>query len=125
MNALILSAILGVIMIFSGILLKSKAAVRYLGIAGMGLLLLVTILEMCGTVFFKVNTQGMIGFDRFSLLFISTAIGATLLYLILSARDMEKVGVNYAEYFALIFFIMAGIVLSVSFKSLLILFLGI
>lgn len=125
MNALILSAILGVIMMFSGILLKSKAAVRYLGIAGMGLLLLVTILEMCGTVFFKVNTQGMIGFERFSLLFISTAIGATLLYLILSARDMEKVGVNYAEYFALIFFIMAGIVLSVSFKSLLILFLGI
>jgi NADH-quinone oxidoreductase subunit N len=38
---------------------------------------------------------------------------------------MEKVGVNYAEYFALIFFILCGITLTSSFKSLLILFLGI
>jgi NADH-quinone oxidoreductase subunit N len=38
---------------------------------------------------------------------------------------MEKVGVNYAEYFALIFFILCGIILTASFKSLLVLFLGI
>ena len=38
---------------------------------------------------------------------------------------MEKVGVNYAEYFALIFFILCGITLAASFNSLLILFLGI
>ena len=38
---------------------------------------------------------------------------------------METVGVNYAEYFALIFFILCGITLTSSFKSLLILFLGI
>jgi NADH-quinone oxidoreductase subunit N len=38
---------------------------------------------------------------------------------------MEKVGVNYADYFALIFFILCGIVLAASFNSLLILFLGI
>jgi NADH-quinone oxidoreductase subunit N len=44
---------------------------------------------------------------------------------LLSAKDMEKVGVNYAEYFALIFFILCGITLTSSFKSLLILFLGI
>jgi NADH-quinone oxidoreductase subunit N len=48
-----------------------------------------------------------------------------LVYLILSARDMEKVGINYAEYLALIFFILCGITLTSSFKSLLILFLGI
>jgi NADH-quinone oxidoreductase subunit N len=38
---------------------------------------------------------------------------------------MEYVGVNLSEYFALIFFILSGIFLSASFKSLLILFLGI
>ncbi len=38
---------------------------------------------------------------------------------------MEKVGVNYADYFALIFFIHCGIILASSFSSLLILFLGI
>lgn len=125
MNALIISALLGVVMMFSSFLLKSRAAVRNLGIGGMGLVLLVNILEMCGTSFFHVNTNGMMEFDRFASLFNTTAILSALLYLLLSARDMEKVGVNYAEYFALIFFIICGILLTTSFKSLLILFLGI
>ena len=77
MNALLLSAILGVIMMFSGILLKSKTAVRNLAIAGIGLLLLVNILEMCGTVFLKIDTKGMIVFDNFSLLFNSIAFVST------------------------------------------------
>jgi NADH-quinone oxidoreductase subunit N len=38
---------------------------------------------------------------------------------------MEKVGKNYADYLALIYFILSGIVLVSSFQSLLILFLGI
>ena len=110
---------------FSGILLKQKAAIRNIAIAGMVLLLVVNVMEMYGTVFFKVNTHGMIVFDRFALLFTTIAFASTLLYLLLSARDMEKVGVNYAEYFTLIFFILCGITLTASFKSLLILFLGI
>jgi NADH-quinone oxidoreductase subunit N len=125
MNALILSAVLGVIMMFSGILLKQKSAVRNIAIAGMVLLLLVNVLEIYGIVFFKIDTKGMIAFDRFALLFNTIIFTSTLLYLLLSARDMEKVGVNYAEYFALIFFILCGITLASSFKSLLILFLGI
>ncbi len=125
MNALILSAILGVIMMFSGILLKQKSAIRNIAITGMIVLLAVNVMEMCGTVFFKVNTNDLIVFDRFALLFNTIAFASTLLYLLLSAKDMEKVGVNYAEYFTLIFFILCGITLTSSFKSLLILFLGI
>jgi len=125
MNALILSALLGVIMMFSGIVLKQKSAVRNVGIGGLIILLIVNIIEMNGTVFFKIDTRGMIEFDSFALLFNSIAFFSTLLYLLLSSRDMEKVGVNYAEYFALIFFILCGITLTSSFKSLLILFLGI
>lgn len=125
MNALIISALFGVIMMFSGILFKSKAAVRNLAVAGMVLLLGANILEMKGTVLFHVNTMGMIQFDQFALLFDTIAIFSTLLYFLLSARDMEKVGINYAEYFALIFFIFCGIALVASFRSLLMLFLGI
>lgn len=125
MNALIISAILGVVMMFSSILLKEKGDVRNVAVIGIILLLLVNILEMGGTVFFKVNTRGMIVFDQFALLFNSIIFLATLIYLLLSAKDMEKVGVNYAEYFALIFFILCGVTLVSSFKSLLILFLGI
>jgi NADH-quinone oxidoreductase subunit N len=125
MNALILSAVFGVIMMFSGIMLKQKSTVRNVAIAGIILLLLVNILEMSGTVLFNFDTRGMIAFDRFALLFNTIAFVSTLLYLLLSARDMEKVGINYGEYLALIFFILCGITLTSSFKSLLILFLGI
>jgi NADH-quinone oxidoreductase subunit N len=125
MNALLLSAVWGVIMMFSGILLKQKSAIRNIAIAGLVLLLLVNILEMYGTVFFKIDTRGMLAFDRFGLLFNSIAFISTLFFFLLSARDMENVGINYAEYFALIFFVLCGITLTSSFKSLLILFLGI
>ncbi len=125
MNALILSAVLGVVMMFSGIVLKQKSAVRNIAIGGMLLLLISNILETNGTVFFKVNTVGMMAFERFGLLFTSIMLFSILVYFLLSARDMEKVGVNYADYFALIFFITCGIILVSSFKSLLILFLGI
>src|SRR5687767_4548272 len=125
MNALLLSAVLGVIMMFSGIVLSSNRSIRAVAITGLVVLLLVNILEMRGMALFTIDTNGMLLFDRFALLFNTIAIFSTLLYLILSAKDMEKVGVNYADYFALIYFIICGIILTTSFKSLLILFLGI
>ncbi|MBA2500178.1 MAG: NADH-quinone oxidoreductase subunit N [Chitinophagaceae bacterium] len=125
MNALIISAVFGVIMMFTGIFVKQKPVTRNIAIAGVALLLLVNILEMSGIDFFKVHTAGFMLFDRFALLFNSVAFGSTLIYFILSAPDMEKVGHYYADYFALIFFILCGVVLVASFQSLLILFLGI
>ena len=124
MNALIISAVLGVIMMFSGLALK-RSAVRMIAIAGVLVLLVSNIMETYGTVFFRIDTTGMMEFDRFALFFNSIVFLTVLLYFLLSARDMEKVGVNYAEYFTLIFFILCGIILTSSFKSLLILFLGI
>ncbi|MBI5372634.1 MAG: NADH-quinone oxidoreductase subunit N [Sphingobacteriales bacterium] len=125
MNALIVSAVLGVVMMFSGILLKQKTAVRNVAIAGILLLLIVNLLEMNGITLFKIDTHGMLLFDHFALLFNAVVFAAVLLYFLLSSAEMEKVGVNYAEYFALIFFILCGVTLVTSFKSLLILFLGI
>lgn len=125
MNALILSAILGVVMMFSGFLLKRKSAVRSIAILGVLLLLVFNIIEMRGVSIFIIDTRGMMEFDRFALLFNSIAFGCTLIFFLLSAKDMEHIGVNYSEYFALIFFILSGITLVSSFQSLLILFLGI
>src|SRR5436190_1201620 len=125
MNALVLTAVLGVVMMFSSIWLKQKSAIRSLALAGIGLLLVANILEMNGTVFFKIDFKGMMLFDRFALLFNTIIFVSVFIYFLLSAKDMEKVGTNYAEYFALIFFILCGVVLVSAFKSLLILFLGI
>ncbi len=125
MNALIVSAVLGVIMMFTSILVKSKSSVRAIAIGSMVLLLIANLFEMRGTVLFNVDTKGMMIADNFSLLFSTIAIVSTLIYFILSSRDMEKVGINLSEYFALIFFILCGIAMVSMFKSLLILFLGI
>ena len=112
-------------MMFAGAFLLKGRPVRTLGIAGMAILLVVTVLEMQGTVFFEIDTRGMMSFDRFGLLFNSIIFFSTLVFFILSGRDMEKVGIYNAEYFALIFFILTGVGLVSSFESLLILFLGI
>lgn len=125
MNALILSAIMGVVMMFSGILLKQKSAIRGLALVGLFAAIILNIAETHDFQLFKVNITNMMHFDKYALVFNSIAMICTFLFFLLSAKEMEKVGLNYADYFALIFFILCGILLSTSFSSLLILFLGI
>ena len=125
MNALILSAVSGVLMMFGSFMLHSKSAVRNLAHILLLVIIVGIVLELRGVSFVEVNLRGMMAFDRFALLFSLVAALSTFAFFLLSARDMEKVGVHYSDYFALIFFILAGVILSASFKSLLILFLGI
>jgi NADH-quinone oxidoreductase subunit N len=125
MNAIVLSSIFGVVMMFTGIFTSKREVIRTVAIVCLALLLLANIAEQLGYSFFHVNTRGMLSFDSFNLLFNSIAFASTLLYFFLSGKDMEKVGLNLAEYFALIFFILCGVAISSSFSTLLMLFLGI
>jgi NADH-quinone oxidoreductase subunit N len=125
MNAIVISAVLGVVMMFCGVFTNSKPAVRTVAIIGLLALVIVNVLDMGGYHLFKVNVKGMLSFDIFGLLFNTIAFGSTWVYFLLSGRDMERVGVNLAEYFALIFFVLCGIAIVSSFSSLLMLFLGI
>ena len=125
MNALVLLAVSGVVMMFSGILLKQKSVIRVLAISLLLLAIVANALALNGVQFFNINLNGMLNFDRYSLLFSTVLMACTFIFFLLSAKDIEKVGVHYAEYFALIFFILCGIILVSSFSSLLILFLGI
>ncbi|MDB5250868.1 MAG: dehydrogenase [Flaviaesturariibacter sp.] len=125
MNTLILSALSGVVMMFSGFLLGSRSAVRTLAHILLLVVIAGTILELRGIEIVHIDTRGMMVFDRFALMFMLVANLCTFAFFALSSKDMERVGSNYSDYFALIFFILSGIVLAASFKSLLILFLGI
>jgi NADH-quinone oxidoreductase subunit N len=125
MNSLIITALSGIIMMFSGIITSRKASVRMIALLLQVIIVAAAVLELRGIVFFHINVNGMLSFDRFSLLFILVANLCTLAFFMLSAKDMERVGNNYADYFALIFFILCGVTLAVAFQSLLILFLGI
>ncbi len=126
MNAIVFSGIFGVVMMFTGLFTKNNRVVRLTAIMGLALLLLLNILEMTkGVHLIDVNLRGMLYFDGFSLMFNSIAFACTLIYFILSGRDIEQVGTHVAEYFALIFFILCGISIVSSFNTLLLLFLGI
>jgi len=125
MNAIILSAVWGVVMMYSGVILKKKSSAKYVAILGMILLIVANWLEFAGLPFFNINTKGMLQFGTFGLLFNTIAFVSTLVYFLLSGSDMEEVGNNVYDYFALIFFVLCGVAIVSSFQSLLMLFIGI
>ncbi|RYD71679.1 MAG: NADH-quinone oxidoreductase subunit N, partial [Sphingobacteriales bacterium] len=126
MNAIVFSAVWGIVMMFSGVFAKGKSTPRWLAIAGMFLLFIVNALELnSGQPFFHIDTKDMLRVNSFNLTFLAVAFGSTLLYFLLSAKDIEKVGEHVGEYFALIFFILCGVSLVATYNTLLLLFIGI
>ena len=125
MNAIILSAILGVILMFSSFLVKNRSAFKYIAITGLFILLIANIIETYGSSFFNIDTKGMLAFDKFGLFFNTIAIASTLIYVILTGKEIEKTGNYVAEYFVLIFFVLCGVSILSAYASLLMLFIGI
>jgi NADH-quinone oxidoreductase subunit N len=125
MNAIVISAVLGVVMMFCGVFTNNKNIVRAVANIGLLALTIANVMDMGGYHFFNVNVKNMLSFDTFGLLFVTIAFASTWIYFLLSGRDMERVGVNVAEYYALIFFVLCGIAIVSTFHSLLMLFLGI
>ena len=126
MNTILISAILGVVMMFCSFAVKRTSAYKYIAAAGLVLLLILNIAEMInGFQLWHINTRDMLRFDKFGLFFNSIAIFCTLVYVLLSGKDIEHIGKHTGDLFALIFFITCGIGLLSSFNSLLMLFLGV
>ena len=125
MNALLVSALWGVIMMFSGIAIKQTAVLRYLAIAGVMVLLGLNTAEMQGWQLIDIDITGMLQFDAYALLLNAVLLASLLIYLLLSGSAMERIGNNLSDYLALLFFIGAGMMMVTAFESLLILFLGI
>jgi NADH-quinone oxidoreductase subunit N len=125
MNAIIFSAVWGIVMMFCSFLISNKKIFRHIASAGLLLLLVVNVMETNGVTIFRVDTSGMLAYTRFGLFFNSIAIASTLIYILLTGKDIEKLGFYTAEYFILIFFSLCGIAVLSSYNNLLMLFLGI
>ena len=125
MNAIILTALWGVVMMFGGVIFKKNATPKFWAIAGIIIILCANILEFFGHHFFNVDTKGMLRFDSFGLHFNTIAFACTLLIFLLNGRDFEKIGIHVSEYFSLVFFVLCGVSILSSFNTLLLLFLGI
>ena len=126
MNAIILTAVWGVVMMLSGAFIKSKSMPKYMAIGGLLLILICTGLELyTREPFFAIDVKGMLHTTPINLTFITVMLSCTLLFFLLSGRDVEKVGSHVAEYFALMFFVLCGVCLVATFNTLLMLFIGI
>ncbi len=128
MKPLIASALFGILMMFAALSVKERQTFTKFAIALLTILTAINIWEL--TEFLSVSTQefyfnDMIRVDSVGLWFFTLMSGITLLYVLLSGKYIEKVGLHTGEYYALIFFILTGAYLMCTFNNLLILFLAI
>jgi NADH-quinone oxidoreductase subunit N len=125
MNALLISAILGVLLMLGSVFIKNKSLIHVLALIGLAILFILNLAEINGWLLFEIDVKGMLRFDRYALVMNAIMLASLFFYLLLSGRTMEKVGPHYADYLALLFFICAGLFMVTGYASLLILFLGI
>jgi NADH-quinone oxidoreductase subunit N len=126
MNTIVISALLGVVMMLSGLVLRKIKHVELLGILSAVLVMFTAIydytLQGAST---STYFNGMLATSTFTAkLNIIIAFGL-LAYLIVFASRISKVGLHPAEYFALILFASCGVFIITSYQNLFMLFLGI
>lgn len=131
MTAIIAAAIIGVLLMFVGIGTKNKSTMVTVSLVLILALFGITIWEVTQTVHNgiaippRLYFNDMLRFDGFAVWFNLLMTGCTVLYMLLLSKEVKKVGVHVAEYFALISFILVGIYLLSSYNNMLMLFLGI
>ena len=122
MITLIILSVLPIILLYLG-LYKAKNALLPVTVVGL--------LVALGFAVAQWNTSatpiyhGMMLFDNFSVAFASITIVSTILILLLSKEYFEKISSHVAEYYAIILFSLAGIIVMVSYYNLTMLFIGI
>src|SRR3569833_1220608 len=122
MNTLILLSVLPLVLLYLG-LFKAKNALLPVTIIGLaGALVLAARYWNSGA---KPLYHGMMLFDNYSVAFASITIVSTILILLLSKEYFEKISSHVAEYYAIILFSLAGIMVMVSYYNLTMLFVGI
>jgi NADH-quinone oxidoreductase subunit N len=126
MNAIIISAVWGVLMMYAGFFLHSKRSIHLLAITGICLMIGATAYEyLSGIPFVTIDTKGMLQYTGYGLAFLMIMLVSTLVYFILSGNDIHTAGKSASDLYALVFFILTGIAVVAGYRSLLMLFLGI
>jgi NADH-quinone oxidoreductase subunit N len=122
MNTLIIISVLPIIILYLG-LYKAKKALLPVTVIG-----LLTALGFAFAEWDKVTTpifSGMMQFDNFAIAFSGLTIVSTILILLLSKDYFERISDNVAEYYAVILFALAGVIVMLSYHNLTMLFIGI
>lgn len=122
MNTIILISVLSLVLLYLG-LYKAKNALLPVTVIGLVAALVLAVVQWNdGAVPIY---SGMLLFDNFAIAFSALTILSTILILLLSKGYFEKISSHVAEYYALILFALAGIIVMVSYNNLTMLFIGI
>jgi NADH-quinone oxidoreductase subunit N len=122
MSTLITISILAIVVLYLG-LYKAKQALLPVTLVG-----LITALGLAVSqwdTFAEPIYSGMMLFDKYAVAFSSITILSTILIFLLSKDYFERISDNVAEYYSVILFALAGIIVMVSFHNLTMLFIGI
>lgn len=127
MKAIIATTIFGIIMMFAGLWANDKKNLSALAVLLFAALLGINVWDLITT---PANTpqlffNNMLRVEHYSLWFNTLMTGCSLLYAAMMGKEIQKVGVHVAEYFALIFFILCGLYILATYNNLLMLFIGI
>jgi NADH-quinone oxidoreductase subunit N len=125
MNAIIISALMGVVMMFSSWLTDNAKTQRNIGLVGMLLLIAANIAQLNGAWSIQFDTKDMLVFNRIGLYANLLLFVLTFVYLWINGEEIEKIGQHTADFYAIFFFILCGVSLLTSFNNLLMLFIGI
>src|SRR3982751_3767870 len=122
MNTIILISVIPFILLYLG-LYKAKSALLPVTVIGLVAALVLAVVQWNDGA--QPIYSGMLLFDNFAIAFSVLTIISTILILLLSKEYFEKISSHVAEYYALILFALAGIVVMVSYNNLTMLFIGI
>ncbi len=128
MKAIIATTIFGVIMMFAGLMVSNKKSIVAIATMLFAALLGVNIWDLTATSADAANNlyfNNMLRIEHYSMWFNTLMTGCTLLYALLMGKEIIKVGMHVAEYFALIFFILCGLYLLSTYNNMLMMFIGI
>jgi NADH-quinone oxidoreductase subunit N len=126
MNTIVISALLGVVMMLSGLVLRKIKHVEALGIISAILVMLSSIYDYSQQSNITSSYfNGMLATNTFTAKINMIVSFGLLAYIFVFASRISRVGLHPAEYFALIFFASCGVFIITSYQSLFMLFLGI
>ncbi|MCO6498094.1 MAG: NADH-quinone oxidoreductase subunit N [Chitinophagaceae bacterium] len=125
MNAIVISAFWGILMMLGGVVFKNKYHPKYLAITGVIVLIALNLLEFFTGPLIELPVFDMLKTSSFGLHFNTIAFTATLFILLLNGKEFKELGLHVSEYFGLIFFALIGVAIATSYNTLLLLLLGI
>ncbi len=122
MNALIILSAFAIVILYLG-LFNAKRALLPVTLVGLCVALIAVLAE------WNTNAQpiysGMMLFDNFAVAFSTICIFSTILIILISKDYFERISEHVAEYYAILLFALAGILVMVSYYNLSMLFIGI